>query len=749
MSLSRKAMVAGLVLVVGVGAADAGRMLVRVKAPDYRTLREHISFKGTSIDIAGTVAGESYDLMLERSDLPAVRASGLPLEVLVDDLDTYRREFELDAFYCTYDSMVGTMRRWAQNYPTLCRLDSIGQTYLGRWIYAVKLSDNVSIQEDEPEVLLEALHHSREWACPQAARHFCDTLLSNYATNSAFRDFLDNHQVWVVPMVNVDGYDYDYPSARWWRRNRKPYGGEIGCDVNRNYNGACDTFRFNAWGALVPGAVSTHMPGDDTWMGAFPFWANCVDALSDFFKQHTFVADISLHSSGELVLWPFGSGVAPYDLAMVSGLAQAMASRMSRLSGGTYTPEQTTGLYPVSGGSTDWMYGWAHNVGGFPCMSYVFEIGTEFYQNLSDVDAIEREVFDGAYYLFTHADSIINVLEGEVPPPVLAPIGTSATGDFTLHWTPVRPEHNHPDRWEVEELSGLTVLSEDFESGTTRWELGGFTRSTTQKHSGSYSMFSGSADNMASQLVTRDPYPVAAGDSLAFWVWYDLENNYDVFVTEVSENGLEWLQLHDRYTGNSSGWQRKAFSLAPWAGRSVFLRFRSMTDDNTLRNGAYVDDVQPVAAFAGSTVLSDNVLDTLYEVTGRTVGQYWYRVRGHNAAWAWNNQGPLEDVDVTGTGIAAGPERRAETRFTDLGPNPAAGGVTVGYSLAARGPLSITIYDASGRQVRTLESGMRDAGTGSTHWDGRDERGRRFAAGVYYCRLAADRVLTARLVLAD
>ncbi|UCG42299.1 MAG: immune inhibitor A [candidate division WOR-3 bacterium] len=737
-----------VVLAVTAASALAGQTLVRVSAQDYQELYDYIPFKGTSISIAGKVAGESYDLILDRADLPAVQASGLAVRVLIDDWDTYKDEFGQFAFYCSYDSLVGIMRGWAADYPTLCRLDSIGQTYLGRWIYAVKISDNVNVEEDEPEVLLEALHHSREWATPQAARHFCDTLLSNYATDPSFQEFVDNHQTWVVPSINVDGYDYDYPSQRMWRANRKPYDSEIGCDCNRNYPGGVDTCRFNQWGALVRGSRSTHRPGDITFMGPYAFWADCDDATQSFFRKHTFVAHVSMHSYSELVIWPYATGVTAPDDAMLAGLGQGQASRMQRLSGGNYTAEQAHELYPTAGAATDWTYGWAHSIGGFPCMSYVYELGTTFYQNLSQVDAIEREAFDGAFYLFTHADSIVETLEGEVPPPVLAPLDSSATGSFALCWSPVRQEHNHPDRWEVEELSGLDIREDDFESGTDRWDLGGFTVSTAQAHSGTRSLFSGSGNNISTHMLTKVPYPVIAGDSLTFWAWYDLEYNYDVGVAEVSENGLEWFQLHERFTGNSSGWRRCAYPLEPWAGRSVYIRFRSMTDDNTLRTGMYIDDVHPVPAFAHRTVLDSAVTDTTYQVTVSSVGTYWYRVRGHNAVWDWNNHGPLEDVVVTGTGMAGESSPRHQTRLVSVGPNPAPGNATIRYSLARQGKATVELYDASGRLVRILVSATQPAGSSSVRWDGRDDTGREAAAGVYYCRLAfGNEASASRLVL--
>ncbi len=752
MSLVLRRAVSGLFLLLAIslvlaGPAQAGQMVVRVQARDYWQLYDRVPFKGTSINIAGVVPGESYDLVLDRADLPVVEACGLGMEVVVDDLGTIRDEAALDGYYCSHDSLVRIMRNWAATYPDICMFDSIGQTYYGRWIYGVKISDNVHVEEDEPEVLFESMHHAREWACPQAARHFGDTLLSNYATNPGFRDFIDNHQLWLFPIINVDGYDYDYPNRRMWRKDRQPFESWTGCDPNRDYNGCCDGNRMSDWGALTRGSRSTHYPNNETFMGGHGMWGKEVDALAEFFKQHTFVADVSLHSYSELVLWPFGNGFTAPDDAMLAGLGQGMASRMSRLSGGTYTPGQASSLYPTSGGSIDWMYGWAHYIGGFPCMSYVFELGTSFYQNTSQLDAIERECFDGAYYLFRHADSIIATLEGEVPPPVLAPMDSSSTGNFTIHWTPTRPEHNHPDKWELEELTGLSVITDDLESGSARWTLQGFSVSTDQHHSGSKSFFSGSGHNISNYAVTKDPYPVRPGDSLTFWLWYDLETNYDVFVAEVSENGLEWTQLHDRYEGNSGGWHREAFSLEPWAGWSVYIRFRVMSDDNTLRTGAYVDDVHPVPSFTNKTVLSSNITDTLYQITGKDPDTYWYRVRGHNAAWAWNEQGPLEDIVVIGSGIASSPSQKYETRIMELGPNPTSGGVVIRYSLAESGSVELTVYDAGGRRVRALACGRTEAGMHQLRWDGRDDSGRELAAGVYYCRLSADRTVGRRLVL--
>ncbi|MFO7637865.1 MAG: M14 family zinc carboxypeptidase [bacterium] len=738
-----------LALFVAASVATAGRTMVRVEARDYWDLYDHIPFKGSSVEIAGAVPGESYDLVVDRSEMGLVAGSGLGWQVLVDDIDTRRDEAFVDGQYRSYADHVALMRNWAASYPDICRLDSIGQTHQGNWIYGVKISGNVQVDDNRPEVLLESMHHAREWAAPEAARHFVDTLLTNYATNQGFRDYIDNTQTWVFPIINVDGYLYDYPAQRSWRRNRQPFGSSIGSDPNRSYNGVGDGDAIADWGSLVRGSRSDHRPGSDIWMGAHGRWASEVNVLADFFKTRNFVADITLHSYSELVLWPYGDGrTAPYNATLAS-LGQRMAALMPKLGSGTYSPGQSNTLYPTSGGSCDWMLGWAHYSGGFPCMSYVFELGTTFYQNTSHLPAIQTANFRGAYFLFQRADSIRNALRGRVPPPRLLGPDSSETGDVTLHWSPVRPDYNEPERWEIEELNGLSVIEDNFESGSGRWTLGGASLSTTQKRSGSYSVYLGTGNNVSNYAMTSDPYPVQAGDSLRYWLWYNIESNYDVTVAEVSEDGLEWFQLHDRYTGNSSGWVRRAFSLAPWVGSSVYIRFRYMTDDNTLGAGVYVDDVWPVPAFAERQVLSDVITDTLYEVSDLEVGTYWFRGRGRNAAWGWNNQGPLKEVIVTGVGVAERPGvERLRTGLT-AGRNPSAGPVDLNYTLARAGNASLVVMDASGRKVRTLVSGISGPGRHSVRWDGRDDSGRRVATGVFFCRLDADETASVRVVLLD
>ena len=66
-----------------------------------------------------------------------------------------------EAFH-TYDEMAAEVAATATAYPSIVQRFSIGKSYKGRDLWAVKVSDNVGTDEDEPEVLIDGLHHADE-----------------------------------------------------------------------------------------------------------------------------------------------------------------------------------------------------------------------------------------------------------------------------------------------------------------------------------------------------------------------------------------------------------------------------------------------------------------------------------------------------------------------------------------------------------------------------------------------------------
>lgn len=87
-------------------------------------------------------------------------------------------------------------------------------------------------------------------------------------------------------------------------------------------------------------------------------------------------------------------------------------------------------------------------------------------------------------------------------------------------------------------------------------------------------------------------------------------------------------------------------------------------------------------------------------------------------------------------------------RLLPVGPNPSGGDVDVRFALPRSCPARLEIFDVTGRLVRTLADGVREAGQHAIRWNGVDENGRRVPSGVYFARLSAGgRTMDRRLVL--
>lgn len=95
-------------------------------------------------------------------------------------------------------------------YPNLITTKvSIGNSVESRPIYMVKISDNADIDENEPELLYTALHHAREPQSMMQMIYFMYYLLENYNTNPSVQYIVNNREMYFIPVLNPDGYEYN------------------------------------------------------------------------------------------------------------------------------------------------------------------------------------------------------------------------------------------------------------------------------------------------------------------------------------------------------------------------------------------------------------------------------------------------------------------------------------------------------------------------------------------------------------
>jgi len=78
-----------------------------------------------------------------------------------------------------------------------------------------------------------------------------------------------------------------------------------------------------------------------------------------------------------------------------------------------------------------------------------------------------------------------------------------------------------------------------------------------------------------------------------------------------------------------------------------------------------------------------------------------------------------------------------EFRLQQNYPNPFNPQTTIRYDLPVQSDVRLTLFDVLGRTVRTLVDAKQPAGAHTAVWDGRDDRGRQLASGVYVYRITA------------
>ncbi len=201
--------------------------------------------------------------------------------------------------YHTYDEMVAELTALEAANPGLAHLEVIGYTYENRPMYAFKISDNVEIDEDEPEVQFNGMVHAREPMGLEICMTTLNYLLDNQ-TDPDIADLINTTEIWFVPCMNPDGYVYNETTNPYgggmWRKNRRDNGdGSYGIDLNRNWG-----FKWAAY----PNSVSD--PSSLLYHGTGPFSEPETEVMRQFIDAHEFVAIVNYHSYGNIFLTPFG-----------------------------------------------------------------------------------------------------------------------------------------------------------------------------------------------------------------------------------------------------------------------------------------------------------------------------------------------------------------------------------------------------------------------------------------------------------
>uniref|UniRef100_A0A8C1YIL7 Carboxypeptidase B n=1 Tax=Cyprinus carpio TaxID=7962 RepID=A0A8C1YIL7_CYPCA len=224
----------------------------------------------------------------------------------------------------------------------------IGNTYEGRPMHLLKIGKKTG--SAKPAVFMDCGFHAREWITHAFCQWFINEAVSTYGSDPEMTNLLDRMDFLVLPVFNIDGYEYTWTKDRMWRKTRSKNSGSscIGTDPNRNFDaGWCTT-----------GASSN--PCSETYCGSSVESEIESKNLANFIRSNKSIikAYLTVHSYSQLLLFPYSYkyGLAA-DHSELLSVSQGAIAALRSLHGTRYTsgPGAVT-IYPAAGGSDDWAY---------------------------------------------------------------------------------------------------------------------------------------------------------------------------------------------------------------------------------------------------------------------------------------------------------------------------------------------------------------------------------------------------------
>jgi len=571
-----------------------------------------------------------WTTVLSQSELDKVKDAGFRIEILHKDYiawikqrnieskkktiiqlnDTYPvpQHFEQGSMggYYTLEEVENELDSMRFFYPNLISVKAAagnGNSVQGRPLYFVRISDNPDINQDKPRIFFNALTHAREPVGMQQMFFFMWYLLENYYTSEEIQYLVDNLEIYFLPVVNPDGYQYNDSIAPdgggMWRKNRKHLsGGQIGVDLNRNFG--------YKWGYDDIG--SSPYPEDETYRGPNAFSEPETQIVRDFCIQKNFRLAMNYHTYANYLMYPL---CYLTELTPDSTLELTYADFFTRFNGYVSgVPGQI--LYNTNGDAMDWEYG--EQTTKPKIQGFSTEIGNSSDGFWAPPDRIIPLSQENIYPSLMMAHFALRYAETKNTSPIITSsrqgyfkfdftrYGMDSLADYTISLEPLDPSQiiqvgplrtiSNPIQFQTCSDSISYVLSPDLTVGSefgyilnvdngmyvfhdtvmhyfgtpvilltddcsnmTNWTSNKWNITHLQYHSPDAcitdSPYGNYSQNANFSVTTINDYDV--GDSpvavLEFWAKWAVEKGFDYVQVKVSDNnGATWTSLQGNYT---------------------------------------------------------------------------------------------------------------------------------------------------------------------------------------------------------
>jgi len=666
------------------------------------------------------------------------------------------------------------------------QLDTLGTTVLGRPILGLRIGRAVSGPDPRPVAFFSALTHAREPGGMQSLFYFVDDLLSGYGTDPFKTSLLDHRVVYIVPVVNPDGYQLNVntytatggASFGNWRKNARDNdnngshsSSNDGVDLNRNYG-----YKWNYNNVGSSGSFSSQ-----TYRGPSAFSEPETRAQRDRAVLLQPKTGLAFHTYSDLFLHPWGwTAAAAPDSELFYELNDECTLGIGYQSG----PAPRV-LYEVNGEFNDWCYGDTLLKPRY--FSWTPEAGSGadgFWPPPSRITPIARENLRSCYTLAAAAGAYVRLenarlAEGSLPAGNLAHLavrarnlglaGTAAPltawlvsldpGAVVLEPGPIAYPALGPRQsgdatagamFEIAARDSVTpgrlvrfriefVTAEgEYSRDTVEVAVGVPTVLATDGASGGLAQWSAGG---SWGVVSNDPrhpslyfadspagnYAASVNAALIRKSRLDLSSALHAYAIFESRWNLE-----SDYDGEVVEASLDSVTWTPLRGRaSVSGLFSPQPANGPVYEGArwrWREERVDLSPFAGPTAGA-------VRFRFRTVADGGAQFDGFNFD---SLRIVLYDTGAQPAPVAVGAAESSGLEFAPPAPNPARGQARFVFSLPAAGEARLEVFDLAGRRVRLLHDGALRAQRYVFGWDLRDDGGRPVSPGLYLAHLSTE-----------
>jgi hypothetical protein len=282
---------------VRIATSDVAALSTTLEAAGYDILGENP--EASALELA--VTRKEWDALVARGHDVVGVTPGRPLADVVTGVgSSVTGAAVVPATYADLDGVLTRMEEIAAAYPGIVRLVDITATYgtpptaEGRHLFALKVSDNAAVDEDEPAMLIVSAHHAREITTPVITLGAAERLTAGYGVDPRITTAVNGHEIWVAPVWNPDGYNHVFTTDNLWRKNRRVFANGVGVDQNRNY--------AQGWATSCAGSTSA---GSETYKGPAAASEAETQTMMTWSLRERFAKVIDYHSYGREVLYAY------------------------------------------------------------------------------------------------------------------------------------------------------------------------------------------------------------------------------------------------------------------------------------------------------------------------------------------------------------------------------------------------------------------------------------------------------------